>query len=637
MSLFGGSLPRSTQPARSPTSTASPPPSVEEPTDLQNAQIHDNADALDESDETDDLSTDSDSEIEESDAAAQTRPNRFGGKPQTWKAYTAPDRQIAASLEQMQDSDLAAHLFNAHFLKRQAQQPAEQIAGLPNWHSRESWLKKGTELEYTDVSGLVQTQLIPSKDWTAWPIPPAQLPGSDMLTRTDGPDGDTDEWEIGGVSAHDAGDDMREEILATFLRLAKDRWESRETEEPTVRGRDHVTVSRSRSRSTSALSTKPRRSASQTDVDMEGDDLRASDEDEDKLGGTVGKKRGRKIQAETVAKPTVMTDDSKAQRVLQPTIQSLLSNLDDLALAVSRTRLNHFARTASSERSSLSEFTSDTDSVRPSSQPLSRPTSRNARSRNTSARPTSRHKATAARSTSSRRQKQGTEFDDDESDAYESRSKSQARKRQRSGSITSMGSVSTTRDESSRAGLMDWSEVLGLAAVKGWDEKVIARTAQRCAALFGESMSFVPLDENQTTKNVLEPVHYTPSSIPAPSVLSATTTSASKRPFFQLGTLRCPHPECYGHRKDFALPYRVVEHCMRVHGYDPRTNNSENEDRLHGGVHIDGFMQPVTLKPGWLGHGRAKAGKTTKKQKRGDEEGPADAIMTTEGEALSDA
>lgn len=636
MSLFGGSLPRSTQSARSPASTASPPPSVEEPTDLQNAQIHDNADGLDESDETDNLSTDSDSGIEESGAAAQTRPNRFGGKPQTWKAYTASDRQIAASLEQIQDSDLAAHLFNAHALKRQAQQPAEKIAELPNWQGRENWLKKGKELEYTDISGPVQTQLIPSKDWTAWPIPPAQLPGSDILTSTNDLDGDTDEWKIGGVNAHDAGDDMREEILATFLRLAKDRWESRETEEPTPRGRDHVTVSQSRSRSTSALSTKSHRSASQTDVDMEDDDLRASDED-NKLGGTMGKKRGRKIQAEVVARPTVMADDSKAQRLLQPTIQSLLSKLDDLALAVSRTRLNHFARAASSEWSSLSEFTSDTDSVRPSSQSLSRPTSRNARSRNASARPTSRHKATAARSTSSRRQKQGIIFDDEETDAYESRSKSQARKRQRSGSITSMGSASTTRDESSRAGLMDWSEILGLAAVKGWDEKAIARTAQRCAALFGESMSFVPLDENQTTKNVLEPVHYTPSTIPAPSILAAAKTSASKRPLFQVGTLRCPHPECYGHTKDFALPYRVVEHCMRVHGYDPRTNNSENEERLHGGVHIDGFMQPVTLKPGWLGHGRAKAGKTTKKQRIGNEEGPADAIMTTEGATLSDA
>jgi N-terminal acetyltransferase B complex catalytic subunit len=47
---------------------------------------------------------------------------------------------------------------------------------------------------------------------------------------------------------------------------------------------------------------------------------------------------------------------------------------------------------------------------------------------------------------------------------------------------------------------------------------------------------------------------------------------------------------------------------MRNHGYDPRTNDSDNEERTHGGVHIDGFMQPITAKQGWLGHGRSKAG-----------------------------
>jgi N-terminal acetyltransferase B complex catalytic subunit len=57
---------------------------------------------------------------------------------------------------------------------------------------------------------------------------------------------------------------------------------------------------------------------------------------------------------------------------------------------------------------------------------------------------------------------------------------------------------------------------------------------------------------------------------------------------------------------------------MRVHGYDPRSNDSDNEERTHGGVHIDGFLQPITAKQGWLGHGRSKAGGKKRKTERTD-------------------
>jgi N-terminal acetyltransferase B complex catalytic subunit len=70
---------------------------------------------------------------------------------------------------------------------------------------------------------------------------------------------------------------------------------------------------------------------------------------------------------------------------------------------------------------------------------------------------------------------------------------------------------------------------------------------------------------------------------------------------------------------------------MRVHGYDPRTNDSDNEERTFGGVHIDGFLQPVTAKPGWLGNGRTKAGRANKMQKKGQGRSRAasEAIMST--------
>ena len=75
------------------------------------------------------------------------------------------------------------------------------------------------------------------------------------------------------------------------------------------------------------------------------------------------------------------------------------------------------------------------------------------------------------------------------------------------------------------------------------------------------------------------------------------------------------------------MSYRVIEHCMRNHGYDPRTNDSDNEERTYGGVHIDGFMQPITAKQGWLGHGRSKAGG---KRRRTEESEPAPAAEARE-------
>ncbi|KAH7402420.1 hypothetical protein BKA66DRAFT_435844 [Pyrenochaeta sp. MPI-SDFR-AT-0127] len=629
MSLFGGSAPVPQSPSESSDSQHSnplPSPSAAEHPSSQSALPAQDLDQPLDSESDDDLSTDSDAELDESQPA---RPNRFTGQPQTWRGYTAADRQIAASLEKMQDSDLSAHLYNAHALKRRARRSAADIVGSKGWQSRDTWLKSGTELQYTEESGLTQTELVPSKHWTAWPLPPARLSDFNSQPERRLVGGHPNQWMIGGPSKHAAGETLREELLAMFLRLAKESWDSREAEDEVDRGRDRTTLSRSRSRSKSVISIKARRSASRTDIEM-NDGLRSAGDSEDEGEGddgrTYGKTRGRKAQMDTFTRPTFMADDARAQRVLQPTIHSMLVKLDDLALAVRRTRLNHFGRSGYSDGSSLSEFTSGAESV--DSRPQS---TTGARSNSIGSRKLSASRASSVRA--SRVPKKGRKPSNDEKTILDSdiassstsgsedpSSHDQKRKRRRSASTTSENSTSSTRDQSGRAGLMDWSEILGLAAVKGWNERALARTAQRCAGLFREDMSFIAFDEGLVKKHVAEPVLFTPTMVPALAAFPITGRPTSKRPYFQIGTLRCPHADCFGHEKDFALPYRVVEHCKRVHGYDPRTNDSDNEERTVGGVHIDGFLQPVTLKPGWLGHGRSKAGKPSKKPKTGEED-----------------
>jgi hypothetical protein len=628
MSLFGGDS--SAPPTESPYDSEldNPASSIERSpprTSLrspQNAQITNNVQDLHEQisgDAAQDLAG-NEADSEESDEEHTERPNRFRGPPQTWKGYTAADRQIAESLQQLEDTDLAAHLYDAHALKRRVRRPAAETMALNNWQNKDTWLKKGKELKYADGSGQTQTELVPAKDWTAWPLPPASLFTPDNGLRRAAVVAEDDEWVIGSGGTQDPGEALKEEMLGLFLRLAKDNWNAKDWHSDAQHGARRRAQSRTKARS---------KSASRADVEMKYGSGLDTEDDEKKATQDGGAKRGRKPQLEANVPPVILADDAKAQRLLRPTISSMLSKLDDVALALHRTRLNHFGRGAFGEDSSQSEFATDAESTGRESRSRSQSVSKSASHRRVTTRLSLSGRA--SRAANSPKKSSKAQFEPQDSDSasdygaeFDNKNIPSSnvpsspifrRKRSRSEDTMDGDDVSNTRDWS-RAGLMDWSEVLGMAAVKGWNKEAIARTAQRCSTLFGESMSFMSFQEDLATKASTEPVPYIPSTIPPPTELGISKPRSTKRPYFQPGTIRCPHADCYGHNKDFAMSYRVIEHCMRIHGYDPRSNDSDNEERTHGGVHIDGFLQPITAKQGWLGHGRSKAG--GKKRKTDD-------------------
>ena len=636
MSLFGGdsSAPPTESEYESDTDNTPSPIAEARLRSPPSAQTHHGFQPIAE-EVTQDVSV-NDAESEESDDEEPVRPNRFKGPPQTWKGYTADDRQLAESLQQLEDTDLAAHLYNAHALKRRVRRPVPELSTLKNWQNKDAWLKQGKELQYTDAVGQAQTELVPAKDWTAWPVPPASLYTlADGFRRT-AVAPEKDEWVIGGNGIQNPGQELKDEMLGMFLRLAKDSWNSKQWQEHGHQGATQRLPSRARSRSTSQ--------SLHTDVDMKDAGGNELGDDYDKIAQEPGKRRGRRPRIEKDTNPAVIADDAKAERILRPTIASVLTELDDVALALHRTRLNHFGRSGFGEGSSQSEFTTDAETTEPESQsrpqsraksasrnkPVTRPSSRPSSSRASRApkSPKKPSNAAAQPDDSESASDYGAQFgEDDALDSEASRGNTKRRKRSRSASTAEGEDSSNTRDWS-RAGLMDWSEVLGIAAVKGWDQRALARTAKRCSALFGESMSFRPFAENHAAKPLASPVRYTPSTIPPPNSLPFDAPQPEKRPYYQAGAIRCPHADCYGHHKDFRMAYRVIEHCMRQHGYDPRTNDSDNEERTHGGVHIDGFLQPITAKQGWLGHGRLKAG--GKKRKTGeDEPGDLAALLET--------
>ena len=644
MSLFGGDS--SAPPTESeyesdsdnPIEQTAPVTRLRSPSSAQHAQYtQDDLEVTAENATQDAAGNDADSE--ESSEEEPERPNRFNGPPQTWKGYTAEDRQIAQSLQQLEDTDIAAHLYNAHVLKRRVRKPASEHSTLKNWQNKDAWLKQGKDLQYTDAAGQLQTELIPAKDWTAWPLPPNSLCTLNDGFRRAAIVPVEDEWVIGGSGSRDAGEELKDEMLGLFLRLAKENWTAKAWQDDELQSARKGEQSRFRSRSRS----RSRSQSTRSDVHMKDVSGAESEDGGDKRAQEGGVRRGRKPQIELDIKPTILADDAKAERLLRPTIASMLSELDNVALALQRTRFNHFGRTGFGGGSSQSEFTTDAETTEQESRSRSRSRAKSAsKSKPATRQPSRRTSRHASRALTSPERPSRPEVEPVHSDSASdygaqfgekdaSRSPTIRRKRSRSASTVDEEDATNTRDWS-RAGLMDWSEVLGIAAVKGWDQKALARTAQRCAALFGESMSFLPFHEDLALDSVPEPVQYTPSTIPAPGSSVIGVSRPKKRPYFQPGAIRCPHTDCYGHQKDFKVPYRTIEHCMRVHGYDPRSNESDNEERLLGGVHIDGFLQPITAKQGWLGHGRSKAGGKKRKTEDVDLAGPVTTVPGTEEE-----
>jgi hypothetical protein len=643
MSLFGGDgssrEPSLSQENESVDSDSLPRSPAQSSTDsfetAQNAQLG----SYDTADQDDDDGEDSDDEenelIAESEketpAAQLDRPNRFTGKPSTWKGYTEEDRQTAASLAQIESGDLSAHLYNAHALKRRVRLSKDELNDVRTWQSKEAWIKKGEDLEFTDILGDVQTELVPSKRWTAWPLPAQDIPGpKEKFWQQRGAEGTT--RPARGLRAREAGTELREELLAVFLRLSKENWNSRKPADESHPHEDEVVRdNENRSRSKSANSQQSQTSdldpgQDESEVEMQdseigklNDDPGMQSESEQKFAHLFNrKKRGRKPSPPSV-KATVLADDDRARRLLQPTINSLLTQVDGLASGIRRTRMNHFGRGAYSDTSGSEAF-SDAESIRTRSRSRSRSTTR-AKSTAAQKRPSKQTKRPLRDARPLDNDESGSDFGTDFGmERHATRGSSGPStprgRRARSKSVVTESSPSAERKALAQFGLMDWSEVLGIASVTGWNERAVARTAQRCASLFGEGMAFRSFNENLAMSSVPEPIQYTPSTIPGSDILGISDSSTSKRPFFDTGTLRCPHTDCWGHREEFPIPYRVIEHVKRVHGYDPRTNNPDNEERKYGGVHLDGFLQPITAKQGWMGRGRTKSKSREPKQKR---------------------
>ncbi|GIJ82265.1 hypothetical protein Asppvi_000771 [Aspergillus pseudoviridinutans] len=356
------------------------------------------------------------------------RPNRFRGPESTWRKLTFEDRQNAQALEELRARDLAAHLYNAFALRVRAREIARQA------------LESDKQLDETEA-------FVPSKRWTAWPVPATEVPraGEHLRRQID------DEWTLRMPPDPRPSAELEESIIAIMLKTAKDRFQARDW---TTKGVGSTSKRRARSMSRTNDETTGRESERESDVDStDAIELR----------------------------PVVQADDDKSRRQLRPLTRNILTRFDQLLMGLHHARKGGVA----GDDSSASEWQSDTESVASNashsrkrrkgekgekgerSQSRGRKRTRRSSMRATST--TGRSRSVLASSARTASRSRGRSFDSD---------------RRRSASRI-------------RRGLRDWSEVLGIASMIGLPHAAVMRTARRCAALFSEDMEFQTFREGQ--------------------------------------------------------------------------------------------------------------------------------------------
>ncbi len=138
----------------------------------------------------------------------------------------------------------------------------------------------------------------------------------------------------------------------------------------------------------------------------------------------------------------------------------------------------------------------------------------------------------------------------------------------------------------------DWSEVLGTAALIGWDDASLQGAAQHCSSTFREDMVFAKLREDSEISRHSLDKHFASQK---PSELEDIKEKWS------LETLICPHEDCPRHDEKFTAIKKLSRHIRQVHDWDPTLHHLPETKLKVGGIHVDGFMCPIPSHKGWSG------------------------------------
>ncbi|MCJ1425331.1 hypothetical protein MMC29_003219 [Sticta canariensis] len=155
---------------------------------------------------------------------------------------------------------------------------------------------------------------------------------------------------------------------------------------------------------------------------------------------------------------------------------------------------------------------------------------------------------------------------------------------------------SRTRQRSTHqrlSGLQDWSDVLGVASMIGWDSTVVQKAAFRCSKLFKEGIKFRRLEENRNGSNeisILPDTSFSPLRSTSDEMLHQDRrfSSESDRVADSQGVeakktswkYRCPFSTCNRSSRRFSSFSALNRHTKRVH---EGTARSQQDSRSSSG------------------------------------------------------
>jgi hypothetical protein len=497
-----------------------------------------------------------------------------------------------------------------------------------------------------------------------------------------------------------AGSELQEEISATILRHAKERFRKRELQQAPRANEEPVVQSIETGDATTEGETDASDIAETTGQDEETDEPRRTPH--------------RRHPVSPTFTPVVSADDERSYALLRPATRRIMSRLDDTLMILHNQRMAGLGNMSESSASDEDEtdaegLTERAPGARPKSRGGGRPRKvhvpregeteqdmliRLAR-QNRKKLPTFSSGLESEEETGRGRSRSTSLGRGQRSLSVAPKATSRASSRSAKSRSSSTSSEANREKQLARWGLRNWRNVLGAAALAGFSPTVIARATQRCSTLFGEGMTMHTLHGQSATsgKAGVETTRYVPGvSLPP----SSDEDDSSEEELAQLRTISrqssirpvglsspepetevaaalvCPYPDCERatkplvkrsnlkrHLRDMHgnqlptdarrsrsgtpaishfCPYshcpRAIEgftkrkglsrHLREVHGKRAAAFTDEEEDsadEMDGGVHMDGFLQPIKMRKGWRGEDiQQRPFRSRKRARAGSEE-----------------
>ncbi|MCJ1306484.1 hypothetical protein MMC25_000127 [Agyrium rufum] len=501
---------------------------------------------------------------------------RYKGKASTYRQWIAPERDLKRSLDRLDAQDLSLHLYKAHVLGAKAREAAEAA--------------KNDEIPE-------ELTLQPPPSWTAWPMEPEDVPRGQFQSLAAGNNVAKEGWRSLRAS-QGPGEEIEEDLIALMLRQARERLDVRPSEANEDNVLDQYASGQQDAPDSSiTILTSPTLAENVTNYSLRPRRVAHPHKRE-----VLSSRPSSKATQIPLKRPRFMLDDDRANLVLQPTARHLLSNLDKLLTGLHHARAAYQPKNNESDMETVSSQTdadlgeNAVDSELDQSQPIS---------------PSKRQRSRASTNTESpsKRQRHATS------------NRSSSLPRSRGSTPRKHGS------QPSRAplGLRDWSDILGMASLTGWDQDVVKRAAERCANLFEEEMEFRTLEEKAAGRDAFSHLNHSKGrsivSQPYSSTVPTTeeddeddsSSSTSKRQSSRKPRRRrietdhilvCPFSGCNRSQRGFSRQWNLNKHLREIHARD--SNDVDSADEMEGGVHVDGFLRELKIRHGWRGVDKKK-------------------------------